>query len=388
MRKPRICIKRNVHSGSFSFFILTIGVLFRFKIIAASHLVLYLIAAFLFVIYMLTKKNLSTNYTNVSYLCAFISIGAMFFVFSENPSENTLLYHVLFFSMPVFYFMVTVDYILYIGKDSFLGIIKDVLPLYVLYLSVEAIMRFLLVFQQGSLIESFYIFKVSSFGYSDTNFLALTLLYISCMLRYLYHISGEKKYKQYQHLLVLFQILTLSRSVIITQCLILYLEFCYKRIAKHKDYMFLMMNTIFFLFGIFFLLSFVANDSSGRSKFAIIEGLKKITQFSLGNRLFGFGYGKGEFIYSYQKGDYGHLHIALLLGEIGIVGTVMYFLWLLRFVRISHRKAFYIIFGFMLTGFSLAFFDSSFYYCIGVIYALEKLKDKKHIPVEVKSPCI
>lgn len=220
------------------------------------------------------------------------------------------------------------------------------------------------------LISSFYNFKGNSF-YSDTNFLALVIQNFALVCFFLYKKFNDKKYFRNYVQLMFFALLTLSRSVVLTQIMLLLFDFYYSKFKKGQFAKFFLLTMIFSvsIILVFFLLQ---KDASFRSKIVIFDGLKKINDFNFENQLFGFGFGNGEFIYSYRKGDYGHLHIALLLGQEGIIGVVMFVIFLFFSLVSSKGATLRLVVAFFISGFSLAFFDTSFYLCLGIVTSITK----------------
>jgi len=168
-----------------------------------------------------------------------------------------------------------------------------------------------------------------------------------------------------------FALLTLSRSVVLTQIMLLLFDFYYSKFKKGQFARFFLL-TIIFAVSLILVFLLLQKDASFRSKIVIFDGLKKINSFNFENQLFGFGFGNGEFIYSYRKGDYGHLHIALLLGQEGIIGVIMFITFLLFSLVSSKGATLRLVFAFLISGFSLAFFDTSFYLCLGIITSISK----------------
>ena len=71
------------------------------------------------------------------------------------------------------------------------------------------------------------------------------------------------------------------------------------------------------------------SDKSFQSKFDILSSLSKIKDTPILTVLFGNGT-KGYTLYSYEVGKYAHLLISILLGVLGVFGTIMYFItWLI-----------------------------------------------------------
>jgi hypothetical protein len=124
---------------------------------------------------------------------------------------------------------------------------------------------------------------------------------------------------------------------------------------------------------------FLHNDESFRSKLGILDGMKKINDYNLNNVLCGFGFGKGEYSYSYTESEYGHLHIAVITGQYGILGAILFIIFFFGLLFLTKGKCFYLILAFFISGFSLMSFDSSLFWSLGIISVLCK---RKNYPVK------
>lgn len=349
------------------FWLMTLACFFRFKEIAALHLYVFILAFFMYIFFMIRDIKKMRGLDNYIYLFLAVVLGGFFYVLSNNPSDNNLAYHILFFSLPVFYYLVAYEYISYVGKEYFIESIVKLCPVYTVYLIFEAIYRFL----NAAEGEGINIYKLNSFATTDSNFLALILLMLWCLIRYIYVKTKDKRLKKYLIIFFIFSILTLSRSVMVTYLVLLYLEFCLKQ-RKKGNYFIDLANFIIIPGISFYLYHWFIGDSSFRSKLGILRGIAKIANADLLNQLYGYGYGLGETMYTYQYGDYGHLHIALLLGQVGIIGLLLFVFWFIRLFCISRRENWMIIFAFLISGLSLAYMDSSLFYCLAAICAIGK----------------
>lgn len=369
MRKTK---KLNIFESHF--FLLFLLCILRFKIFAASHLFGFLIVLVLFVpLYFLCAKTCFFNKTEIKCFSIYAAIALFSWYFSNNISENNIFYYLLFYTLPIFYYSVIQGFLKKITLQQILYIFDLAISIFKMYLLVEVVYRYytsyIAMISEG-LISSFYNFKGNSF-YSDTNFLALVIQNFALVCFFLYKKFNDKKYFRNYVQLMFFALLTLSRSVVLTQIMLLLFDFYYSKFKKGQFARFFLLTMIFSvsLILVFFLLQ---KDASFRSKIVIFDGLKKINDFNFENQLFGFGFGKGEFIYSYRKGDYGHLHIALLLGQEGIIGVLVFITFLLFSLVSSKGATLRLVVAFLISGFSLAFFDTSFYLCLGIVTSISK----------------
>src|SRR5690606_17583947 len=93
-------------------------------------------------------------------------------------------------------------------------------------------------------------------------------------------------------------------------------------------------------------------DGSFLTKLQILDGLSGFFQQDLDVALFGLGYEVGGYLYSYMSGGYAHIHLAILLGELGLIGTMVYFAYW-YFIRVqSGSRVVYLFIPFLIVGFS------------------------------------
>lgn len=346
---------------------------FRFKAVSALHLGGFLFTFFVFIIVFM-KSRVTVSYSILCWLISILILGSLSYLLSENPSNLSLVYYLMNYSLPVLYVFITDSIVRNLSFEKIISILKRMLSLVRLYLFIELLVR-LFVLSSKYLLTRDYIglyfnLKLSSFAYSDCNFLGLFILWIFCLTLYLYNLTKDKTFKKESRYLIFFGFTSMSRSVMLSILVVKYLMFLYRKYKK-GHFVFLSANIIAVPFSIMLLYNFLLNDASFRSKIGIMQGLKRIYGYTLNNILFGFGYGVGEYMYSYIKGGYGHLHIALFLGQIGIVGIVFFILWLIRMNIAAKNNCTLIIFAFLLSGLSLSFADSSFFLCMAIIASLE-----------------
>ena len=356
------------------FLLLFLLCILRFKIFAASHLFGFLIVLVLFVpLCFSCVRTCFFNKAEIKYFSIYASIALFSWYFSNNLSENNIFYYLLFYTLPIFYYSIIQSFLKKITLQQILYIFNLTISVFKMYLLVEVVYRYytsyIAMISEG-LISSFYNFKGNSF-YSDSNFLALVIQNFALVCFFLYKKFNDKKYFRNYIQLMFFALLTLSRSVVLTQIMLLLFDFYYSKFEKGQFARFFLL-TIIFAVSLILVFLLLQKDASFRSKIVIFDGLKKINSFNFENQLFGFGFGNGEFIYSYRKGDYGHLHIALLLGQEGIIGVIMFITFLLFSLVSSKGATLRLVFAFLISGFSLAFFDTSFYLCLGIITSISK----------------
>lgn len=365
-----------------NFLLLSLICVLRFKFFAASHLFGFLFFGFCFFTYCLINFRYKFFINFIYSFFLFLSFGALSFFLSGNPSDNGIIYHLLMYSVPVIYVIIATSYLLNLSKDEILFDLEKIGKIIIIYLIIENVVRFLTIFihlRRGEVIKVYVLLKTMSFTYSDLNYLGLFTLNMFCLYLYLYQKTKIIIFRKYYLIFFIFGITSISRSVMITELSIFYLMFLYKQFKKGKLLLFVS-NILIIPFGILLLYNLLQVDASFRSKLVIFQGMSRLFTKNISNQLWGFGYGKGEFMYSYREGDYGHIHLALFLGQIGIMGVLLTVYWFLKINFLSKNKTLIILYSFLLSGLSLAFYDSSLFYVMSIIYVMEyKLKNNNYI---------
>jgi len=371
-------LSKNKYSAINIIFFLTSSLcLFRFVFIPALHAYAFLILGIIYL-------SLTINYEYRLYFNFLIFfpftllLSLIFFILSEDNSYNGILYYSVVFNFPFLFYFVTVLLLTPIETDIIISNIKILIKIYILYLFIEVIIRYyasyIMIINRDNLIINIYSFKRKSIAFTDTNFLALAIQNIMCLMLFLENYTHNKVWNKYFIILFLFAVLTLSRSVLITILLLLCLKHIINNLIK-KKYFIIIVETVILIFILMQLYhSLVNKDGSFMSKLKIFDGMKKITDYPLNNVLFGFGFGKGEYAYSFREGAYGHSHIAILVGQYGIIGTMFFVICTLYLLFSSKGECFYLLMAFIISGFSLMMFDSSFFWVLGIIIVLSKRK--------------
>jgi hypothetical protein len=347
--------------------------LIRFVIVASIHAYGFIFFGLTFLLFALNYRY-KIKYSIVMYIPFILVLASMFFAISNNVSENNLPYYITLFSFPFIYYCSTILLISQIGTTLIIQNIRKLILIYIVYLFVEIITRILLAIQtiqSGNILLTFRVFK-NSIAYSDTNFLGLHILNIFCLTLFLRSYTNDTLWRKYSIILFFLAMFTLSRSVIITSITILYLIHLYY-FLKRKRYILILVEFLVIILLSYNLYSyFLNNDGSFRSKLEILDGMENIYNYSLNNILCGFGFGKGEYAYSYVKGGYGHLHIAMIVGQYGILGVLLFLIFFIYLFFLTNGKCFFLIAAFFISGFSLMFLDSSLFWCLGIISVLSK----------------
>ncbi len=365
-------LKQNILETLFS--IMLCFCFFRFKYFAALHLIGFLFTFFLFILVAL-QRSLVMSYKIICWLLAIFILGSFSFLFSGNPSDLSILYYLMNYSLPILYVFISDSIVRNISLPRTIVVIKRLLKYLNIYLFLELFIRVFVISKDYVLTRDFFglykNMKHLSFSYSDCNYLGLFILWILCLTVFLFKLTNDETFKKERNLLIFFGFMSMSRSVMLTIIVIGYILFLYKEFKK-GHFILIILNILAIPICILLLYEFLLNDASFRSKVEILQGLNRVHNYSLNNVLFGFGYGKGEYAYSYKEGAYGHLHIALFLGQIGIVGIIYFLFWIIRLNFVSKNNCFIIIFAFLLSGISLSFPDSSFFLCMSLIIEINR----------------
>jgi hypothetical protein len=313
----------------------------------------------------------------------FIFLLAFLFYLFSNQDTDSVPYYLMHFVRP-FVFYYSIIYILgFLQIDKIIRDLKWLIDIFIFYLIFEVSLRIYNVFNSKDIITSFYSLKNSGGGgtifYPDTNFLGLIILYIIALLIFLHSYTKDNSWLKKVYFLYFFVILTLSRSAIITAGFLLYINNLLEDVRK-KQYILFLIKIVVALIVFFIGFSIINNDASFSTKTKTIERLVMFFDKPLNNQLFGFGITDGLYAYSYKDGKYAHLHIALILGQFGLFGLFLYITLFSVFFIQSNGKNFFLIIGLLVSGFSLAYLDASFYYVFAVITVLSQRKYIKDLP--------
>lgn len=207
--------------------------------------------------------------------------------------------------------------------------------------------------QQGLSFDTFYFFKMSSIMFFDSNYVGAFLLIFFGMHHFVnYESPLRKNLVSVIFLLLIF--FTLSRAAIFVTGIWLAFNFWNSKAFVSK-WVFAISCVIASLISLFFLQDSVAfSDGSFITKLQILEGLSVFFDQDLPTALFGLGYEVGGYLYSYMSGGYAHIHLAILLGELGLIGCLVYFAYWYFIGLQSGVRVLYIFIPFFIVGLSLA----------------------------------
>ncbi|PMH14152.1 hypothetical protein BCU77_23310 [Vibrio splendidus] len=200
----------------------------------------------------------------------------------------------------------------------------------------------------------FYQYKGGSPFFTDSNFAGLFLF---CWFIFHVHfksfIFSRKTYYFVTFLFTVVAFFTFSRS--------LYLSFLFVYLFKEffdrfkKSYYIYLVPIILLLSSIVVVnvFLFLSDDGSLNTKLDIWRSLfSNFFEYPIINQLFGFGLEQGKYIYSYREGGSSHALIPQLVGDVGIIGLILYTLSLIYiFGKVENGLIYFL--GIFLIGFSL-----------------------------------
>lgn len=225
--------------------------------------------------------------------------------------------------------------------------------------------------------DSFYIFKYGSIMYLDSNYVALHILVI--MLLSETFSNRRVRTVIFLYSLVLL-ILTFSRSAYIGAFLFYFSSYIYyKKLPVKTIVLFFFGVATLYLIYYFSHNSFSTNDISLSSKFEIFKSLALISTYEPLVVLFGIGFEVGGYLYSFREGAYAHALLTLLLGEVGVIGCIIYGLTFTYLISFNSREINGILLTMLICGMSLVYpWDSIYIYSIFILLFKTRLKAKEN----------
>jgi len=339
------------------------GLYISLPFVGKPYNILFVILMLFSILYILKRSVLP----NSGLVFVVLSIWLFYFIklwFMADFLSGVFIFNVLNFLMALIIFS-KVDI-----KSSFLAFRFGVIITFISFF-IEAYFRFNnpyfggatqdIGFSGADLKDNFYIYKINSLMYLNSNgvgmhavFLFSFVLYLKSILRVnrgepLYFHKYELNY--YAILIFLFSILSLSRGAVMI-CIILYLVYIFNFLkVKLKIYTALLMVPIFILL-LFNLFSQYSVDGSFLTKLEIANNLfLYLNQVEFFELIFGNVYGDPYKIYNGFKGFVGHTHYFELVFFGGLLGTILFILF---FFLISLKNKFiflYFTFAFIILGF-------------------------------------
>lgn len=227
--------------------------------------------------------------------------------------------------------------------------------------------------------DNFYSFKYASLMFTDSNGLAIILVSLFALMLVF-------RFRVLSLIVCVLIFFTLSRSAYLgaTLTLLIYMFFFGNHFKSNVKISFLAVASSFVLVVIYsFIDSHTSfHDGSLATKLDILTSLSKLGLVNFKELIFGFGIDRGNYIYSPGENYYAHILFALTLGQVGLLGTVLYLiLFVLLGYYYSFKLAVLFFVPFLFMGLSLAspWEPAPFVYFLVAYYfklKQEKLYDK------------
>lgn len=224
--------------------------------------------------------------------------------------------------------------------------------------------------------SNIYLYKESLF-FSDTNSLAIYILPVF-ILSFLYLDKGWLKFFICISIFALL-VATLSRTLYLA----LFVFFLYRyfdRFPVAIKWVIRFSTVLVFVFYIDAMIGVISSDGSGSTKVDIFLAMyQKFPELNSYQQLFGFGLKEGAYIYTFREGHYAHATIALLLGQVGLLGLVMYYLiWVV--ISLKNKDVFVFSVPVVIMSFSFfPAFNETYAFYLGFISCIGCIEKRVHI---------
>ncbi|WMY74578.1 hypothetical protein RHD99_00915 [Buttiauxella selenatireducens] len=228
----------------------------------------------------------------------------------------------------------------------------------------------------GSLIDvitaNFYLLKINSPFFSDTNGFAIYLLPLVIMI--IFECVFNKSMNFINIIIIIFLhvflVLSMSRAVLVSM-LFFYMVMIFFMINKTYRYIMVMLVIILLMVISPMLISLLEADGSGLTKVEVYKFLfTNIGTDSFAHILFGFGEKIGAYRYSFSNGSYAHGQFPLLVGMSGMVGTFIYIMFGLVVTITGGKNVLYLLIPIFIVGLSYfpPYFETTFF-ALGYLWA-------------------
>lgn len=219
----------------------------------------------------------------------------------------------------------------------------------------------------------FYLYKFNSIMFADSNTVALAVQCVLFLLLYMHFI--DKKGRVLIIWAIVLIALTLSRAAIISTAFTLFVV-RYRLYKAHRAIFVLGISSYIIFVYFFSHHGPVVHDQSLNSKFYILYRFISYFQHATWLQLaIGSGFDRSEEILHI----YSHILIITLLVESGIIGAVIYFLFIAVLVRETSGRALFVVFPLLLSGMSYWFYLGSpfMFATFAILAALDKNVSQK-----------
>lgn len=220
---------------------------------------------------------------------------------------------------------------------------------------------------------NFHTYKMGSIMFFDSNYSGI--LYMLCLYVVIFssEINTKKENLFYLVILTALAISTLSRAAIFLTAVVIFVR--YVAFGSGGKYILpalsiLLIGAIFFYSELF---NIVSDDESGSSKFSIINDVLNF-KGDFSRFLFGFGFTSGWYIYSFEPGFFAHIHLAILMGQLGFFSVVIYMAFFAKLIFQGDYKIIILSLIVFIIGFSLLDpWDGFVYFVFGLISTNRKI---------------
>lgn len=320
--------------------------------------------------YLICKKTLLINLVTPILLILIVGVGA--------PNIYEVAFGAIKISLPFIYSICIITLIRNIDSESLEKVFRLLCVFVVSILLFEFLFRASNASSINQILVNFYLFKTNSPFFNDTNATALyAICYFMPIYYYNYHYKNEsnKFITICLYIMLLMVFFTLSRAAIISLSLFITLSLLNR---GHKN-----IRVLLFFIGSFsslliipLILDAISSDGSGQTKIEIFSALPNIiTTYSSLDILFGFGFDYGSYAYSYEVGKYSHLLITMLLGQVGLIGALIYFIYFILLRISSSKDLSLVIIPLFIVGLSyLSPFLENIFIATSIIYILAILR--------------
>jgi hypothetical protein len=234
---------------------------------------------------------------------------------------------------------------------------------------------------------SFYMFKINSLMYNNSNGVAMHLTFLVSLILSLLMFSKKKAYFNNRQLkclviyLIIFLVLTvmtLSRAAMLTELILLFL-FLTIRFQGVFKFNILFLPIISFMLIIGVVLRIEIDDVSLLTKLEILNNLLSyLKDASIGQILFGNVLNDYGLIFNGFKGYYGHTHYFELIFTGGFVFSILYLLMLLVISTYIGKNSIFFLFAFFILGFSNIRLFGHYLFYVMALLCLYSSKEGKY----------
>lgn len=310
-------------------FVILAGSAMQFGDFIISRYFAPMVALFSSIIIYLSYSKIKTNkiVTQVFWVHFFSFLGLFFLsLLGRAPIEESVFDFIkLFFAFGLSYFAFVSVYFSS-EKAIRVAVITTALVVFLVFF-LDSTVRFQN-FQYDSFLSNFYIFKVNSPFFVDTNALALFGLFYFSIFFYYYKYSKANDSTIFLIallLLLVFILLSFSRSAAVALFSVILFHLFFTRKIQIKLLLLIFSISIFVLM-LPSIAQIIGSDGSGATKFGVYQNfIENFGLYDARGTFFGYGINEGNYAYSYEQGKYSHAMLPMIAGHFGFIGLIIYF---------------------------------------------------------------